>query len=254
MTKSKKGVLMSKLLIVEDSIIVQAVFKKLLDEINNFDYDLVSSYDEAKKLLSSRRYEYAVVEHILKDAPNGEIIALFNKHHLAPLVFTKTIDEDFFDDFEGAQIVDYIKKVKYNNEVNVIKKLLQLQKNKQTTVLVVSDSRIYSSYLKQNLNLHSFKVFNASNNEESYEKLELHPEASLLIVDSSEPYVNRLEVVQNARKKYNSDELKIIVLVNETNSYETSQLLSAGADDYIVKDFSRAEFYVRVYQNINNLC
>lgn len=245
---------MSKLLIVEDSIIVQAVFKELLDGISNFDYDLVSTYAEAKKLLSKRRYEYGVVEHILKDAPNGEIIALFNKHHLAPLVFTKTIDEDFFDDFEGAQIVDYIQKVKYNNEAIVIKKLLQLQSNKQKTVLLVSDSRIYSAYLKQNLNLHSFKVFNASNSEESYEKLDLHPETSLLIIDSNAPYVNTMNIVKDARKKHSSDELKIIVLVEETNSYETSRLLSAGADDYIVKDFSRAEFYVRVYQNINNLC
>jgi len=254
MTKSKKGDLMSKLLIVEDSIIVQAVFKKLLDEINNFDYDLVSSYAEAKKLLSKRRYEYAVVEHILKDAPHGEIIALFNKHHLAPLVFTKTIDEDFFDDFEGAQIVDYVKKVKYHNEANVIQKLLQLQENKKKTVLVVSDSAIYSSYLKQNLTLHSFKVFNASNNENADTKLTLHPETSLLIIDSNEPYVDTMEVVQKAREQQSSDKLKIIVLVDETNSYKTSQLLSAGADDYLIKDFSRAEFYVRVYQNINNLC
>ena len=75
---------MSKLLIVEDSIIVQAIFKDLLDSIDNFEYDLVSSYEEAKKLLSKRRYEYGVVERVLPDAPNGEIIALFNKHYLAP--------------------------------------------------------------------------------------------------------------------------------------------------------------------------
>lgn len=245
---------MSKLLIVQESILVQAVFKELLDEIDNFAYDLVSSYAEAKKLLSTTRYEYGVVEHNLKDAPNGEIIALFNKHHLAPLVFTKTITEDFFDDFEGAQIVDYVKKVKHKNEAMVIQKLLQLQKNKKKTVVVVSDSVIFSSYLKQNLNLHSFKVFSASNNEEAEEKLQLHPETSLLIVDSDGPYVKSLEVVESARKLYSSQTLKIVTLVNETNSYETSQLLNAGANDYLVKDFSRAEFYVRVYQNINNLC
>lgn len=245
---------MSKLLIVEDSIFVQAVFKEMLDAINNFDYDLVSSYEDAKKLLSKRRYEYGVVERVLPDAPNGEIIALFNKHYLAPLVFAKTIDEDFFDDFEGAHIVDYIQKVKYNNEENVIKKLLQLQQNKQKTVLVVSDSTVFSSYLKQNLNLHSFKVFSASNSEQAYEKLSLHPETTLLIVDSDGPYVNTKEVVSYAKRSQSNEDLKILVLVEETNSYTTSQLLSSGADDYLVKDFSRDEFYVRVYQNINKLC
>ncbi|MDF1883939.1 response regulator [Sulfurimonas sp. SAG-AH-194-C21] len=245
---------MSKLLIVEDSIIVQAVFKEMLDAINNFDYDLVSTYKEAKKLLDQRRYEYGVVERILPDAPNGEIIALFNKHYLAPLVFTKTIDEDFFDDFEGAHIVEYIQKIKHNNEAYVLKKLLQLQENKQKTILLVSDSNIFGSYLKQNLNLHSFKVFSALNTEQAYEKLSLHPETSLLIIDSAGAYVNTKEIVSYAKAHQLNPDLKILVLVEETNSYETSELLSAGADDFLVKDFSRSEFYVRVYQNINKLC
>jgi len=245
---------MSKLLIVEDSIIVQAVFKKLLDEIPEFDYDLASSYAEAKQLLSKRRYEFSVCEHSLKDAKHGEVIALLNKHNLAPIVFTSKINEDFFDDYESAQIVGYVKKVKYHNEELVVKKLLQLRVNKQTSVLVVSDSKIYSSYLKQNLNLHSFKVFNSHNNEDAYEKLDLHPEISLLIIDSNEPYVDTLSVLTYARQNFVNSCLKIIVLSDETNSYFTSSMIHSGADDYLVKDFSRDEFYTRVYQNINKLC
>jgi len=245
---------MSKLLIVEESIIVKAIFKELLENLNEFDYDMVSNYAQAKNLLSKKRYEYAIVNHILKDAPRGEIIALLNKHHLAPLVFTSKIDEDFFDDFEGARIVDYIKRVGYNNEVNVIKRLQQLQENKNKTVLIVSDSKIYSSYLKQNLNLHSFKVFNAHNNGEFTEKLALHPETDLVIVDVDGPYLESMKIVEYIRKKSEYEKVKIIVLTQESNSYYTSSLLIAGADDYLIKEFSRNEFYVRVYQNINKVC
>jgi len=244
---------MSKLLIVEDSIIVQAIFKELLDEIALFSYDFASTYEEAKKLLSARRYEFVVAERVLKDAKHGEIIPLLNKHNLAPIVFTNHVDEDFFDDFEGAQIVEYIQKVKHNNEATVIKRLQQLKRNKQITVVVVSDSIIYSHYLKQNLNLHSFKVFNAKNSEEAYEKIDLHPETALLIVDSNEPYVDPMKVVSYARGSKSADALKIIILSEESNCYTTSALLHAGADDYLIKDFSRDEFYVRVYQNINKL-
>jgi len=245
---------MSKLLIVEDSIIVQAVFKKLLEQISEFDYDIVSSYAEAKQLLSKRRYEFSVCEHSIKDAKHGEIIALLNKHNLAPIVFTNEINEDFFDDYESSQIVEYVKKVKHNNEKLVIDRLLQLKANKQISVLIVSDSKIYSSYLKQNLSFHSFKVFNAHNNEEAYEKLDLHPEISLLIIDSNEPYVDTLSVLSYARKQFDTTKLKIIVLSEETNSYFTSTMLHNGADDYLIKDFSRDEFYKRVYQNINKVC
>ncbi len=245
---------MAKLLVVEGSNIVKGVFKEILDKEGEFDYELVGTYEEAKELLNKTRYEYAIVERVLKDAPNGEIIALLNKHNVAPLLFTKEIDEDFFDSFEGAQIVDYIIKHKYNNITNVVKRLQQLQSNKKTTVLVVNDSHIYGSYLKQNLVLHSFKVLSATNNEEAYEKLELHPEISLVVLDDSKPYVDAMELINKIRQYKQSEDIKILYIAPESNSYETSSLLSAGADDFIVKPFSRHEFYLRVYQNIKKVC
>lgn len=244
---------MSKLLVVQESVIVRATFKKLLDECALFDYDLVASYEEAKIFLSTRRYQYGVVDRVLKDAPHGEIIALFNKHHLTPLVFTSEIDEEFFDDFEGANIVDYIKKAKHNDEIFAVNKLLQLRQNRNITALVISASGLYSHYLKQNLNLHNFKVIGAMDNEGACEKLDLHPEISLVILDSNEPYLNSLEIVEYIRKTQTSKMVKIILLVDEPALYRTNQLLAAGADDYIVKEFSRGEFYIRVYQNINKV-
>jgi len=244
---------MAKLLVVQESIIVGSLFKKLLNLRNDFEYDLVNTYDEAKVLLGKSRYEFAVVERILSDAPNGEIIALFNKHNIAPLVFTKDVDEDFFESFEGAQIVDYVLKQKYNGVPTVIEKLKQLRANKNITVLVVSESKIYLRYLKQNLNLHNFKVFTALNAEEAYEKIELHPETSLMVLDTHDNAKNELEIVSMIRGKNIAHELKILTLVDETNSYVTSSLLNHGADDFLVKQFSRDEFYVRIYQNINKI-
>lgn len=244
---------MAKLLVVEGSVIVRGVFKELLDKHTDFDYNLVATYAEAKELLVQSRYEFAVVERNLEDAPKGEIIALFNKHNIAPLVFTKEIDEVFFESFEGAQIVDYILKQKYNNITHVIQRLKQLRANKNTTVLVVSDSSTYGSYLKQNLNIHKFNVLSATNNQEAYEKLEMNSDISLMVVDNIEPNINALELIENIRQRRNKESLKVMVLADKPNSYFTSSLLNAGADDYIVKPFSRDEFYVRVYQNIQTI-
>ena len=244
---------MAKLLVVEGSVIVRGVFKELLEKHTDFQYDLVSTYAVAKELLEKETYGYAVVERNLEDAPKGEIIALFNKHNIAPLVFTKEIDEIFFESFEGAKIVDYILKQKYNNITHVIQKLKQLRANKKITALVVSDSSTYGSYLKQNLNIHKFNVLSATNNQEAYEKLEMNPDISLMIVDNIEPNINALELIESIRQRRNKNSLKILVLADEPNSFFTSSLLNAGADDYIVKAFSRDEFYVRVYQNIQTI-
>lgn len=244
---------MPKLLVVEGSVIVRGVFKELLEKYTDFEYDLVATYAAAKELLEKDTYGYAVVERNLEDAPKGEIIALFNKHNIAPLVFTKEIDEVFFESFEGAKIVDYILKQKYNNITHVIQRLKQLQANKNITVLVVSESNTFGSYLKQNLNIHKFNVLSTTSNQKAYESIETNPDISLVIVDNIEPNINALELIENIRQRRNKDSLKILVLADKTNSYFTSSLLNAGADDYIVKPFSRDEFYVRVYKNIQTI-
>lgn len=244
---------MAKLLIVENSIITRGIFKELLGEIMGFEYDMVATYEEAKKLLSSKRYEYGVVDTALKDAPNGEIIALFNRHNIAPIVYTENIDEDSFESFESAQIVSYIQKQNNYSAEEVVKTLKQLYTNKQVTILVASPSKIYNSYLKHNLDIHSFKTISAFSIEESMSKLEVHKEVSLIVLDAFEPHSATIELIKSIRSASEDKKVKIVVLVDETNSYATSELLKYGADDYIVKQFSRDEFYVRVYQNINKV-
>lgn len=244
---------MAKLLVVEGSVIVRGVFKELLDKNTDFDYDAVATYAEAKELLQKNSYDFGVVERNLEDASKGEIIALLNKHNIAPLVFTKEVDEMFFESFEGAQIIDYILKQKYNNITHVIQKLKQLQANKDITVLVVSDSSTYGSYLKQNLSIHNFKVLTAVNNEEVYENIETNQDISLMIIDNIKQENHALELIENIRQRKSKNSLKIIVLTDKSNSYYTSSLLNIGADDYIIKQFSRDELYIRVYQNIQTI-
>jgi putative two-component system response regulator len=242
---------MRSVLVVEESAIVRGVFQKLFDESELFTYDLVGSYAEAKEILEKQQYDYGVVERILSDAPKGEIIALFNKHNIAPLVFTKEIDEEFFESFEGAQIIDYMIKQKYNNVTQVLEKLKQVEKNKETKVLVHSKSTLFSRYLTQNLNLHGFEVLLVKNADEIYEVLQNNVQIALLIIDEGEFYTDSLKIVENIRRFKSSKEIKILALSNETNTYEISTLLNNGVDDYLIKPFSRTEFYVRVYQNIN---
>ncbi|WP_321777573.1 response regulator [Sulfurimonas sp.] len=244
---------MAKLLIVEDSKMLCKIFDELLTKYTNFDYEIAQTYAEAKKLLSKTRYEFAVADMNLPDANSGEIISLLNEHNIAPIVFTGIFDEDFRDGFESAQIVDYVLKERYENILYVVEKLKQLEANKKKTVLIVDDSVLYTSFLKQNFMLHHFKVITASNGKEALEKLELHPEIELVITDYHMPVMDGLEFLRKIRKKRGRRELSILILTSDTNSYTTSRFLKDGANDYITKPFSRDEFYARIYQNIETV-
>ena len=248
---------MSKLLIVEESTILCGIFKKLLDHDGGFNYDVVQTYKEAQEFLSKYRYEFSVVSRNLTDASHGEIIALLNKHNVSPIVYTTSIDEDFMESFESANIVEYILRHRYDNVKYVIKRLNQLKENKKRTVLIVHKSELDRRYLKQNLSLHHFKVIIVDSAYEALQKLEVHKDICLVLVNNELAQVagleevNGLELVRRIRKM-KRENLGIIALAQESNSYETSFFLNEGADDYLISQFSRDEFYVRIYQNLKN--
>lgn len=246
---------MSKLLIVEESTILCGIFKRLLEQNAGFDYDIVQSYKEAEKHLNMNRYEYSVVSRTLPDAKNGEIIALVNKYNVAPIVYTAFIDEEFMESFESANIVEYILRHRYDNVKYVISRLNMLKENKQKTILIAHNSEIHRRYLSQNLSLHNFKVILVNSAYEAIQKLEIHKDICLMIVNKELTQVNGLEEVDGLElvrrvRKMNLDNFKIISLASESNSYETSFFLNEGADDYLISQYSRDEFYTRLYQNL----
>jgi len=175
---------MAKLLIVEESMILCGIFKRLIDEDATFSYDIVRTYEEAQECLSRYRYEYSVVSRTLSDAKNGEIIALLNKHNVAPIVYTDLIDENFMESFESANVVEYILRHRYNNVKYVVSRLKELQENKKRTILIVHKSEIYRRYLKQNLLLHKFKVVMVESAYEAIQQLDVHSNICLMIVNN----------------------------------------------------------------------
>ena len=48
----------------------------------------------------------------------------------------------------------------------------------------------------------------------------------------------------------NKENLKVISIASESNSYLTSFFLNEGSDDYLINQFSRDELYIRIYQNL----
>ena len=249
---------MSKLLIVEEGTILCGIFKRLLEQDGGFSYDIVKSYEEAKSQLGKYRYEFSVVSRTLPDASHGEVIALLNKHNVSPIVYATSIDEDFIESFESANIVEYILRHRYDNVKHVITRLNQLKENKKRTIIIAHKSEIYRRYIKQNLSLHYFKVIMVESAFEAIQKLEVHPDISLLIVNQELSQVNGLEKIDGIElvrrvRKMKRENLNIIALASESNSYETSVFLHEGADDYLINQYSRDEFYIRIYQNLKNL-
>jgi len=249
---------MIRLLIVEKSVIICAVFKRLLNEDGNYIFDIAHSYGEAEEFLSKNSYDFAVGDRTLPDAKDGKVISLLNKHGIAPIVYTKEIDEEFIESFESANIIDYILKHRHDNVVYVLDKLKQLQVNKHTSILVVHPSLTYINYLKNNLEIHNFQVIAVSNAYEALAELDKHSNIKLMIVEKDLANIkgldtmNGLQLVRKIRDTKKHENLGILSLASESTSYTTSFFLNEGADDFLIMPFSRDEFYKRIYQNLKD--
>lgn len=249
---------MSKLLIVEESIILCGIFKRLIAKESDFELDIVQTYKDAEDKLSKNKYDFSVVSRTLPDANHGEIIALLNKHNIAPIVYTAEIDEEFMESYESANVVEYILRHRHDNVKYVILRLKRLKENKKKTILVAHKSPIYRTYIKQNLLLHNFKVILVESAYEALQKLESNSDINLMIVDNELTQVNGLEDVDGVElvrrvREIKQNSLKIIALASSSNSYLTSFFLNEGADDYLINQYSRDEFYVRIYQNLKHM-
>ena len=244
---------MSRVLVVEDSKMLCNIIEDILKKFTSFVYDIALSYAQAKRLLEQNSYDYAVTDLHLPDANDGQIVALVNRHELAPIIFTADISEQMREAFESAKIVDYVLKEGYDNIVAVVEKLLQLEANRQKKVLIVEDSFTYRYYLKNNLQMHQFEILEASNGLEALKVVDEHPNIELVITDQHMPIMDGLTFTKKVRKKRSKKDMSIIALTVENNSLLTSKFLKCGANDFIAKPFSRDEFYARIYQNIEEL-
>jgi DNA-binding response OmpR family regulator len=133
--------------------------------------------------------------------------------------------------------------------------LKELEENRKRTILVAHKSEIYRRYIKQNLILHNFNVILVESAYEAIQKLEVNNDISLLIVNNELSQVNGLEDVDGLElvrrvRDMKKDNLKIIAIAPEPNSYITSYFINEGADDYLIDNYSRNELYVRIYQNL----
>lgn len=111
-------------------------------------------------------------------------------------------------------------------------------------ILVVDDEylnlRIVESHLSD-----TYHLTTALSGAEALEKLS-HEKPDLIILDLMMPVMTGYQVCQIIRKRYDPDELPIVILTAKNRVEDLVKGLSLGANDYITKPFSKEELRVRI--------
>jgi two-component system chemotaxis response regulator CheY len=106
--------------------------------------------------------------------------------------------------------------------------------------MVVDDSRAMRMILAKILRELSFEVKEASNGLEALVAIqEGWRDIELILVDWNMPEMNGLELVKEIRKDPSLASLVIVMVTTETEMDQMMLALTAGANEYVMKPFTR---------------
>ena len=111
-------------------------------------------------------------------------------------------------------------------------------------VLVLEDESSIRSFIVINLRRAGYEVVEAETGEEALEKLKIHSDVRVALLDIMLPGIDGFEVCRRIRAT--NAAIGIIMLTARSQEMDKVTGLMTGADDYVTKPFSPAELTARI--------
>ncbi len=105
--------------------------------------------------------------------------------------------------------------------------------------LLIDDSRAIRMILGRMLGQLGFEVDEAADGREGLARLDAGETPELVLVDWNMPEMNGLEFVATLRKPPYSSMARVMMVTSETEVPQMVRALEAGADEYLMKPFTR---------------
>jgi len=106
-------------------------------------------------------------------------------------------------------------------------------------VLIVDDSRAMRAILRDMLQKLGYQTTQAANGREGLERLKEYDDIQLALVDWNMPELNGYEFVCAVREKEEYNNIRLMMVTTETEMSNVEKALTAGADEYVMKPFTR---------------
>lgn len=236
-------------LIVDNSRVVRKILQERIVYGLRLETEVASTLEEARECIEQHPSDFfvAVVAPTLADAPNGEIVDYVVTQNIPIIILTASSIEDAKTRVRSSQkIVDYIVKSGRDCFDQVVSLIRQIQLNQQIKILVVTNSISYRDHITRLLEAHRYTTLEAENGEHALEVLRFYPDIKLIITDYEMPRMGGAELIGHVRNMYSKKQVAILGLFSHEEHLASTELLHAGADDFLAVPFYDEEFYFRV--------
>ena len=105
--------------------------------------------------------------------------------------------------------------------------------------LIIDDSRATRGIIRKILKEIGFEVFEAGHGFEALERLKQMGQTDIALVDWNMPEMNGYEFICEVRANPSYKHIPLMMITSETEMGRMTQALVAGANEYIMKPFSK---------------
>ena len=105
--------------------------------------------------------------------------------------------------------------------------------------LIVDDSKSMRMILGRILKDIGFQIAEAGHGQEALARLNQGEEVDLMLVDWNMPVMNGFELVRAVRANVLLSNVRIMMVTTETSMSHVEQALAAGANEYLMKPFTK---------------
>ncbi len=120
-------------------------------------------------------------------------------------------------------------------------------------ILVVDDEPVNRQVLKNHLSTEKYFVTSVMNGIEALEAIDSDKAFDLVLLDVMMPKMSGFEVCRKIREKHIPSELPVIMITAKNQVSDLVTGLAQGANDYVVKPFSKPELLARIKTHLNLL-
>lgn len=106
--------------------------------------------------------------------------------------------------------------------------------------LIIDDSRTTRTIIARLLRGLGYETFEAGDGLDALALIESHDPPDIAFVDWNMPEMSGIEFVQSARANPRCNAMRIIMVTSENEIDRVSEALAAGANEFLMKPFSRA--------------
>ena len=118
-------------------------------------------------------------------------------------------------------------------------------------VLIVDDEPINLQVLRNILGLASYAVTEALDGPRALEIVETGEPPDVILLDVMMPKLTGFEVTRRLRRRFSGNQLPIILVTAKNQVSDLEEGLSAGANDYLTKPFSKNELLARIRTHLS---